>query len=98
MRSLPADHPRDIQLNREASMKTRAVVAFVLASTLTAGAAAAHPAPFNEIGVTMGHWHIVADRQHHHLHHRPLGHPHRDHSAGAARAAGAAAVGPASQA
>jgi len=41
-------------------MKTRAVVAFVLASTLTAGAAAAQPAPFNEIGVTMGHWHIAS--------------------------------------
>jgi catechol 2,3-dioxygenase-like lactoylglutathione lyase family enzyme len=30
------------------------------ASALTAGTAAAQPAPFNEIGVTMGHWHIVS--------------------------------------
>ena len=29
-------------------------------STLTAGTAAAQPAPFNEIGVTMGHWHIIS--------------------------------------
>lgn len=36
------------------------VVALVFASTLTAGTAAAQPAPFNEIGVTMGHWHIVS--------------------------------------
>ena len=35
-------------------------VALVFASTLTAGTAAAQPAPFNEIGVTMGHWHIVS--------------------------------------
>lgn len=41
-------------------MKTSVVVALVLASTLTAGTAAAQPAPFNEIGVTMGHWHIVS--------------------------------------
>ena len=42
-------------------MKTRlVVVALVVASTLAAGPAAAQPAPFNEIGVTMGHWHIVS--------------------------------------
>jgi catechol 2,3-dioxygenase-like lactoylglutathione lyase family enzyme len=29
-------------------------------SALTAGTAAAQPAPFNEIGVTMGHWHIAS--------------------------------------
>ena len=39
---------------------SRACVALLFASTLTAGAAAAQPAPFNEIGVTMGHWHIVS--------------------------------------
>jgi catechol 2,3-dioxygenase-like lactoylglutathione lyase family enzyme len=27
---------------------------------LTAGSAAAQPAPFNDIGLTMGHWHIVS--------------------------------------
>jgi catechol 2,3-dioxygenase-like lactoylglutathione lyase family enzyme len=31
-----------------------------LASTLVAGSAIAQPAPFNEVGVTMGHWHIVS--------------------------------------
>ena len=41
-------------------MKTNVFVAFLLASTLTAGIAAAQPAPFNEIGVTMGHWHIAS--------------------------------------
>lgn len=41
-------------------MKRHAVVALVFASTLTAGDAAAQPAPFNETGVTMGHWHIIS--------------------------------------
>lgn len=36
----------------------RALVALFFASTLTAGTAVAQPAPFNEIGVTMGHWHL----------------------------------------
>ena len=36
------------------------LASFVLASALIAGTAAAQPAPFNEIGVTMGHWHIVS--------------------------------------
>jgi catechol 2,3-dioxygenase-like lactoylglutathione lyase family enzyme len=35
-------------------------VALLFASTLTIGTAAAQPAPFNEAGVTMGHWHIVS--------------------------------------
>ena len=39
---------------------TRALVAVFFASTLITGRAAAQPAPFNEIGVTMGHWHIAA--------------------------------------
>src|SRR5438477_9020438 len=38
----------------------RACVALLFASALTAGPAAAQPAPFNEIGVTMGHWHIIS--------------------------------------
>jgi len=50
----------EIQLKREADVKTRVFVALLLASTLTAGTAAAQPAPFNQIGVTMGHWHIVS--------------------------------------
>src|SRR4029450_5136284 len=40
--------------------KTNVFVALLSASTLTAGSAAAQPAPFNEIGVTMGHWHIAS--------------------------------------
>ena len=41
-------------------MKTSVFAALLLASTLTAGTAAAQPAPFNETGVTMGHWHIAS--------------------------------------
>jgi catechol 2,3-dioxygenase-like lactoylglutathione lyase family enzyme len=45
---------------KEASVKTHVVAALLFASTLTAGTAAAQPAPFNQIGVTMGHWHIAS--------------------------------------
>jgi len=38
----------------------RTLVALLLASLLIASTAAAQPAPFNDIGVTMGHWHIVS--------------------------------------
>jgi catechol 2,3-dioxygenase-like lactoylglutathione lyase family enzyme len=42
-------------------MKTTAVAAIVaLASALAMGSAAAQPAPFNEVGLTMGHWHIIS--------------------------------------
>jgi len=41
-------------------MKTLVLAALLFTSTLTAGTAAAQPAPFNEIGVTMGHWHIIS--------------------------------------
>ena len=41
-------------------MKTNIFVILLVSSVLTAGAAAAQPAPFNEIGVTMGHWHIAS--------------------------------------
>ena len=34
--------------------------ALLLASTLAAGTAHAQPAPFNEVGVTMGHWHLAS--------------------------------------
>ena len=37
----------------------RTLVALLFASTLSAGAAA-QPVPFNEIGVTMGHWHLIS--------------------------------------
>ena len=35
-------------------------VAFLFASMLTAGTAVAQPAPFNQAGLTMGHWHIIS--------------------------------------
>jgi hypothetical protein len=35
-------------------------VALLLTSALTIGTAAAQPAPFNETGVTMGHWHLAS--------------------------------------
>jgi catechol 2,3-dioxygenase-like lactoylglutathione lyase family enzyme len=41
-------------------MKTTVFAAVILASTLAAGAAVAQPAPFNEAGVTMGHWHLIS--------------------------------------
>jgi catechol 2,3-dioxygenase-like lactoylglutathione lyase family enzyme len=41
-------------------VKTKVLVALLFASTLTAGTAAAQPAPFNQAGVTMGHWHIAS--------------------------------------
>ncbi len=41
-------------------MKTKLFVALLLASALTAGTVVAQPAPYNDIGVTMGHWHIVS--------------------------------------
>jgi catechol 2,3-dioxygenase-like lactoylglutathione lyase family enzyme len=34
--------------------------ALLLASTLAAGTAYAQPFPFNEVGVTMGHWHLAS--------------------------------------
>jgi catechol 2,3-dioxygenase-like lactoylglutathione lyase family enzyme len=50
----------ETQPNREASVKRSVLVALLFALTLTAATALAQPAPFNEIGVTMGHWHIVS--------------------------------------
>ena len=38
----------------------RTLVALLFASTVTAGIAGAQPAPVNEAGVTMGHWHIAS--------------------------------------
>ncbi len=38
----------------------RILVAWFFASALIAGTAAAQPAPYNNIGVTMGHWHIAS--------------------------------------
>jgi catechol 2,3-dioxygenase-like lactoylglutathione lyase family enzyme len=41
-------------------VKTTLFAGLLLASTLAAGSAVAQPAPFNEAGVTMGHWHIAS--------------------------------------
>ena len=41
-------------------MKTPVLVALLFVSALAAGTAAAQPAPVNQAGVTMGHWHIVS--------------------------------------
>ena len=41
-------------------MKTAVLAALLFTSTLTIGTATAQPAPYNEIGVTMGHWHIIS--------------------------------------
>jgi catechol 2,3-dioxygenase-like lactoylglutathione lyase family enzyme len=50
-----------IQINRETFMKTTTVfVGLLLASALASGSAIAQPAPFNETGVTMGHWHLIS--------------------------------------
>ena len=40
--------------------KLNALAALWLASALSAGSAAAQPAPFNDVGVTMGHWHLIS--------------------------------------
>jgi catechol 2,3-dioxygenase-like lactoylglutathione lyase family enzyme len=49
-----------IQFDREESMKATGFAALLFASTLAAGTAAAQPAPFNDAGVTMGHWHLIS--------------------------------------
>jgi catechol 2,3-dioxygenase-like lactoylglutathione lyase family enzyme len=41
-------------------MKATGFAALLFASTLVAGTAAAQPAPFNDAGVTMGHWHLIS--------------------------------------
>ncbi len=41
-------------------MKTGTLAALLAVSALTAVTAIAQPAPFNEAGVTMGHWHIAS--------------------------------------
>src|SRR5499425_2827010 len=41
------------------ALKTTAFAALLLAP-FAVGPAAAQPAPFNEVGVTMGHWHIIS--------------------------------------
>jgi catechol 2,3-dioxygenase-like lactoylglutathione lyase family enzyme len=44
---------------REESMKAL-IAGLFLASTLASGTAVAQPVPYNDTGVTMGHWHIVS--------------------------------------
>jgi catechol 2,3-dioxygenase-like lactoylglutathione lyase family enzyme len=41
-------------------VNTKVFVALLFVAALTAGTADAQPAPFNQVGVTMGHWHIVS--------------------------------------
>jgi catechol 2,3-dioxygenase-like lactoylglutathione lyase family enzyme len=41
-------------------VKTSMFAALLFASALIAGTAAAQPAPFNAVGVTMGHWHLAS--------------------------------------
>jgi catechol 2,3-dioxygenase-like lactoylglutathione lyase family enzyme len=41
-------------------MKTTVFSALLFATALAASPAAAQPAPFNDTGVTMGHWHIIS--------------------------------------
>ena len=41
-------------------MRMRMFAALVFASAVAAGAAAAQPAPYNEAGATMGHWHLIS--------------------------------------
>jgi catechol 2,3-dioxygenase-like lactoylglutathione lyase family enzyme len=41
-------------------VKTSVFAGLLLASAFAAGSATAQPAPFNEAGVTMGHWHIAS--------------------------------------
>src|SRR3982074_3118796 len=41
-------------------MKINGLVVLLFALALTARTAVAQPAPFNELGVTMGHWHIAS--------------------------------------
>jgi hypothetical protein len=38
----------------------KALIAALFASTMATSAAVAQYAPFNETGVTMGHWHLVS--------------------------------------
>ena len=40
--------------------KTGLFVALLLASALSVGPASAQPAPFNQVGATMGHWHLAS--------------------------------------
>src|SRR5258707_15031429 len=57
MRSVPPKEARNSI--REAFMRT-AIAGLFVASTLAAGTANAQYAPFNEAGVTMGHWHLAS--------------------------------------
>jgi catechol 2,3-dioxygenase-like lactoylglutathione lyase family enzyme len=41
-------------------VKIRMVAAFLISSAMTVGFAAAQPAPYNDVGLTMGHWHLIS--------------------------------------
>src|SRR6187397_901791 len=41
-------------------MRMKMFAALVFGAAVAAGAAAAQPAPYNDTGVTMGHWHLIS--------------------------------------
>ena len=41
-------------------MRMGVFAAFVFASAVAAGTAASQPAPYNDVGLTMGHWHLIS--------------------------------------
>ena len=41
-------------------MNKHVFIALLVVVLLTTGSAAAQPAPFNEVGLTMGHWHLIS--------------------------------------
>jgi catechol 2,3-dioxygenase-like lactoylglutathione lyase family enzyme len=61
-----ADRAQRIARQRETNsteglaVKIHMLVALFFALTLTANTATAQPAPFNDVGVTMGHWHLAS--------------------------------------
>jgi catechol 2,3-dioxygenase-like lactoylglutathione lyase family enzyme len=56
----PSATNKDNQLDREVSMRMKMFAALVLGAAMAAGAAGAQPAPPNDLGVTMGHWHLIS--------------------------------------
>src|SRR5208337_1411141 len=51
--------PKEARTHKGGIMRT-VIAALFVASTLAAGAANAQYAPFNEVGVAMGHWHLAS--------------------------------------
>ncbi|NIW25187.1 MAG: hypothetical protein GWN29_11805 [Gammaproteobacteria bacterium] len=42
-------------------MKTSSFIALAFVAALATGSARTQPAPYNDIGVTMGHWHLISE-------------------------------------